>query len=237
MLWSASNFLGYAVEATDGMVGEVDDLLFDDRAWTVRWAVIDTGTWLPGREVLLPPTLLTADVAGQRFAVDLTRPQVEAAPAAELDEPVSRQMELRLYAHYRLAPYWAAIAGAAPGGALEGLAHEGDPHLRSVDEVTGYYVHATDGNIGHIEDFLVDPDAGGWALRYVVVDTRNWWPGRTVLLAPPWLSAIDWNGHAVRVGMTREAVRSGPDYDPSVTVDRAYEERLHRHYGFPAYWT
>jgi hypothetical protein len=109
-----------------------------------------------------------------------------------------------------------------------------DPRLRSAKEVEGYAIAARDGEIGHVEDFLAGDD--GWIIRYLIVDTRNWLPGRKVLVAPGWATGIDWRARTVTVDMTREAILGGPEYEPGKPIDRPYETRLHRHYDRPAYW-
>lgn len=244
MLWRTPELIGYGIQAANGSIGSVGDLLFDDESWTVRWAVVDTGTWLPGRQVLLPPsTLGRPDPTLQRFPVDLTRQKVKDSPDAGTDRPVSRRMEADLYGYYGWAPYWTAGPGYVPpagvGGPGLGRAHvppepTGDTHLRSTNEVTGYYIRATDGNIGHAEEFLVED--GSWAIRYMVVDTRNWWPGKAVLIAPQWIREVSWGDRRVFVDLTRQQVKDSPEYDPTVPLHRAYEERLHRHYDRPFYW-
>ena len=113
------------------------------------------------------------------------------------------------------------------------LRREGDPSLRGTSEVTGYHVHARDGDIGHVADFLIDSD--NWAIRYLVIDTRNWWPGKKVLVAPHWVTDISWSERTVRFDVTRERIKASPDYDPAA-FDRGYEERLHAHYDVPTYW-
>jgi hypothetical protein len=110
-----------------------------------------------------------------------------------------------------------------------------DPHLHSTSEVGEYYIHAIDGDIGHVEDFLVDEEA--WAIRYLVVDTRNWWPGKKVLVSPEWISRVDWREAKVFVDMTREQIKNSPEYDPSAAVERDYESRLYEHYRRPHYWS
>ena len=247
MLWAASDLVGYKIEATDGAIGSVEDFLFDDRRWTIRWAVIDTGDWLPGRAVLLPPSqLVRPDPQRRVLKVALTRAQVENSPDFSTDPPVNRQHEELLYNYYGWAPYWQAgflepgltpplmpplyAAGAKPP---EPIAAEGDPTLRSTSDVTDYRVRARDGDIGHVEDFLVDSD--NWAIRYLVIDTRNWWPGKKVLVATHWVTNISWSERAVHFETTRERIKAGPEYDPSA-FDRGYEERLHAHYDMPTYW-
>ena len=248
MLWIASDLAGYAIEATDGKIGSVEDFLYDDRQWTIRWAAIDTGDWLPGRTVLLPPAQLgSPDPDRSVFKVGLTRAQVEHSPAISADPPVSRQMEARLYQFYGWAPYWQADfaapgmvppamlppADAASAAVADTLEREGDPALRGTGDTTGYGVAARDGELGHIDDFLIDSD--NWAVRYLVIDTRNWWPGKKVLIAPHWVSDISWSERTVRFDMTRERIKASPEYDPT-SFDRGYEERLHAYYDRPKYW-
>jgi hypothetical protein len=109
----------------------------------------------------------------------------------------------------------------------------GDQHLRSTREVIGYHVQARDGEIGHIADLLMDDER--WALRYLIVDTRNWWPGKEVVVAPPWITAVSWKDRAVMVDLTRDAIKASPEYDPA-RLTRDYEQQLHRHHERAGYW-
>jgi hypothetical protein len=261
MLHKASGLVGAAIRAKDGDIGSVADLLFDDESWSIRWLVVDTGTWLPGRKVLLPSSQLKEVLPAARgIAVDLTRDQVESSPDVDTAQPVSRQMEALMYEHYGSAPYWPADLGAplagypgylppsgygyvapttvtppAPmGETVAERRRSGDPHLRSTNEVTGYGVQASDDAVGHVEDFLVDPD--GWAVRYLIIDPQSWWPGKHVLVAPSWVEDIDWSGGTIRMGHTRNEIKNAPEYDVTKAVERDYESRLHGHYGMSEYW-
>lgn len=251
---------GYTIGATNGDIGTVEDLYFDDQGWTVRYVVVDTGRWLPGRRVLLPPhAIQESDSAGRRLITDLTREQVEASPGIETNRPVSRQYETDLYGYYGYPYYWTGpyrwglgpypyVAGAEgvtplasesrPSAVAEEMAarerESQDPHLRSARDVSGHGIEATDGELGHVEDFLVDEDT--LAIRYLVVDPRNWWPGKHVLLSTEWITAVDWNRSTVQVNVTKEAVRNAPEYDPARWIDRDYEARYHGSYGRPGYW-
>lgn len=255
MLWLASDLKGYRLRATDGAIGSIDDLLFDDIDWTLRWVVVDTGNWLPGRRVLLPPSSLKdPDRVSREFPVDLTQEQIKNSPDIDTDSPVSRQMETDVYGYYGWTPYWGTGFGGfgyaagvaappnsiAPRGAGWPAAQgpgepRGDPDLRSVREVTGYYIHAKDGDIGHVEDFLIDEESA--AVRYLVVDTRNWWPGKKVLVSPQWFRDVSWSQQKVFVDLTRDQVKESPEFDPGIAVDRGYEERLYSHYGYTPYWS
>lgn len=266
MLWRCAEIDGYEIAARDGTIGRVDDLLFDEARWTVRWLVVDTGHWLSGRRVLLPPAVLGhPDIEMRQFPVDLTRHEVETSPPFDSDRPVSRQVEAGLYNHYGWSPYWAEdlvpplgyLSGGAGAGFLfmpeEGEAAaadstgfkpgsgeslpdqpRSDPQLYSIGDTTGHAIRASDGDIGHVEDFLVDED--GWRVRYMVVDTRNWLPGRKVLIAPQWIGAVDWAERRVHVNLTRHAIETSPEFDPARPIERGYEDALHGHYGKTRYW-
>jgi sporulation protein YlmC with PRC-barrel domain len=252
MMWIASKLQGYTLDATDGQIGSVTDILFDDRSWLVRWLVVDTGGWLPDRQVILPPVALVApDEVQRRIPVALTRQQVRESPGLATDSPVSRQNETDYYRYWGGTPYWAAAGTAAPATGAIALpprtpvsrayarriaqhSEDSDPGLRSMNEVTGYTIHATDGDIGHVEDFVVDDE--DWAVRYLVIDTVNWWPGKKVLVAPEWLGSISWTKQQVSVGLDRAAVKASPEWSGAEAPGRFYEERLHRHYGYAGYW-
>lgn len=252
----SSDMIGYGLRAQDGHIGKIDDLLFDDTHFGLRWVVVDTGNWLPGRKVLLPPSAFdTPDIALQEYPVALTREQIEAAPDIDTQKPVSRQLESEIYGHYGWNPYWyggfgyATAGGLIPAGTIpaepisapddqpgapDSDVERGDPHLRSVNEVTGYYIEATDGSIGHVEDFIIDEK--DWAMRYLIVDTKNWWPGKKVLISPHWLRDIVWSDEKVFLDLPRDKIQAAPEFDRSITLDRAYEERIYRHYGLSPYW-
>ena len=220
---------GDPVQARDGTIGEVDDAFFDDERWTVRYLVVDTGSWLPGRKVLISPRQVPSQPPGDYLRVNLTREQVEQAPGIEQDAPVSRQLEDAHARYYRYPAYWAgpylwgftnvpyaspSWNDAPPGDssreklrAAEQRARES--HLRSTREVAGYRIRALDGELGHVEDFEVDDET--WAIRGMVVDTRNWLPGRKVVVPPEAVTAVDWDNRAVSVRMTREEIERAPE--------------------------
>jgi hypothetical protein len=247
MLWDASAIKGYAVVGSDGLLGTASDFLFDDASWKMRWLVVDTGHSFSGREALIPVSALgRPDPALRQFSVNLTVRQARECPDIDRDLPVSRQAERDLYAYYGCEPYWASsyFGGAisaefAPPphpaearlrdpGTVNRLKKTGDQHLRSVDEVIGYHVHATDGEIGHVEDFLAEES--GWDIRYVKVDTRNWIPGSRVIISPLSVSMIDWIERLVFLDVDRQNVRLSPPYDSRITADGKHEAS-YPHYG------
>jgi uncharacterized protein YrrD len=222
MLWRVRELLGFAVDATDGALGRIDDVYFDGEQWVVRYLAAETGDWLAGRRVLLSPASIRRINRSHRWvAVALTRRQLcesrEVDPGEEtrLRHETAR-LEYRGRGDHR-------TAGGPP---IEtGTGHR---HLSSARVVVGYSVHAADGEVGDVEDLVVDD--GTWTVRYLVLDSRHWWPGRRILAAE-WLG---WAGRAerrVHVDIPRDTIRRAPEYDSARPIDRAYEARLYAHYG------
>ena len=252
MLTPARKINGLSIAATDGQIGTVKDLYFDDLSWTVRYLVVDSGKWLPGRKVLISPMSVTSPDLSVEVPVKLTREQVKQSPPIEADKPVDRQHEEVLARYYNYTYYWdgpyrwglLAYPGLPPvppaGIAAEPAAAElaarsvGDSSLRSARDVTGYNIAALDGDLGHVQDFLVDSRA--WAIRYLVVDTANWWPGKKVVVSPEWIKTVSWSDSRVYVDLRRDEIKSAPEYDPSGTFERDYENRLFEHHGRRKYW-
>jgi hypothetical protein len=251
MLRSVHQLLGFKLQASDGDAGTLEDLFFDDQRWTVRYLVVDTGPWLLGRKVLLSPIVADRpDFVLLVLPVRLTKKLIQSSPEINLDEPVSTQKFEELHEHYGWPAYWAGspVLGTPTLGAYpmiyahtemeeEGTEAEtppGDPHLRSAKEVMGYRIHAQDGEIGHVQDFFVDED--DWCIRYMLVDTRDWLPGRRVLVSPDWIEDVSWAEAQVHVNLTRQQVKESPEYSPVSEPSRSYEAELYRYYGWPGYW-
>jgi sporulation protein YlmC with PRC-barrel domain len=239
---------GNDIVATDGDIGALDDFYFDDKSWTIRYLVVSTGNWFLGKDVLLSPFAVgKADVSSARIKVNLTRAQVDGSPNIDTDKPVSSQREASYSDYYGYPYYWSGpyLWGSMYYPQLPESEQEivdarraeqeqsGDLHLRSATKVTGYHIEATDGEIGHVEDFIIDDET--WEIRYMVVDTRNWLPGKKVLIAPRWIERVSWEDSKVYVNLSREAIKSGPEYDPEA-LNREYEGKLHDHYDRPKYW-
>jgi hypothetical protein len=229
MLGRARELLGHTIGATDGALGRVHDVYFDDRHWRVRYLAAETGHWLEGRRVLLSPASVQhVDWSRRSVQVALSRRQVRDSPAVDTHKPVERQHEVALLEYYGVPCYWAD--GQLAGRAAVDTGTD-DRHLHSARVVIGYTVHTVDGEVGYVEDFLFD-DAS-WMVRYLVLDSRHWWPGRRVLIAPEWVGWISWMEFGIHVDLDRDAIRRAPEYDPARPIDRAYESRLHAHYGRP----
>ncbi|MHB1215172.1 MAG: PRC-barrel domain containing protein [Thiobacillus sp.] len=229
---------GYSLLAPDGEIGRIEQIYFDDRQWIVRYFVVHTGSWLLGRDVLIAPQLLKGvDAENKRIAVALSREQVENCPPISSERPVSRHYEMEYRRHYGLPIYWEASAYSMPATpapvplSTEPIAKPENPHLRDSAEVMGYPIQARDGELGHIVDFVLDEDT--WDIRYLVVDTGHWWPGKKVLVAPAWITGVDWALQAINVDLAQEAIRTAPPYDPDHAVRHDDEVHLFAHYRTP----
>lgn len=248
MLRSVKKLEGFSVGATDGEIGKVSEFYFDDLTWTIRYMVVKTGGWLTERKVLISPeALLGPDWDEQVLPVNLTKDQVKNSPDINTDKPVSKQEEESLFAYYPWQNYYDAgffggtgIINTMPPFPITGKnvsnqddiekKHD-DSHLRSTDDVKGYTIHAVDGAIGDVSDFLIDE--ASWKIRFVVVDTGDWLPGKKVLLSPQWIKGVDWAMEEVTVNVNKKAVQDSPEYDTSKLPDSAYHDQIHEHYGHP----
>ncbi len=238
---------GFAIGGTDGEMGKVKEFYFDDKTWTIRYLVVETGSWLFGREVLISPEAVhTPDWEGKVFPVNLTKDQIKNSPDIDTEKSVSRQHEIELHGYYSWTGYWGGGIWAggmgtsgmmtSPAMPLETAIHEsvgGDeatnPHLRSTDRVTGYNIKATDGEIGDVEDFIIDDNT--WKIDFMLVDTGNWFPGKKVLISPRWIKEVNWEDSTVIVNATEEQVKNSPEYQPSQQLSESYESNLHSYYG------
>jgi hypothetical protein len=228
-----SAFDGFAIEASDGFVGRISDLLFDDKTWTVRWFVVDINTWESVRQILVHPSALeTPDNLNRAFEVKLTKIQVETSPSIYSDEPVSRQMEPDVSDGYGYSPTWGG--GYYGGSSLDtrdgwlnnngvishGTKENTDPHLRSNCAVKGYHIQAIDGEVGHLLDFMMDDET--WQIECALIDTKNWWRGKNVLLPVAAITQINWAGEFIKVDQTRYKIKACPAWtkpDWSNTTD------------------
>lgn len=209
-----NSLIGYSMQATDGKIGEVEDFYFDDETWTIRYLIVKTGGWFSGRKVLISTTaLIKTNKLNELIPVNLTKEQIRNSPDIDTDKPVSRQKEAMLNQHHLWENYW----GSGSYGGEMGIANalpvrikdiDRDPaedvHLRSILQVDGYTIHASDGEIGHVNDFIVDDET--WQLSELVVDTHDWIGGKKVLIAVSHIHSISFLNWLVYVHITIAAI-------------------------------
>lgn len=241
---------GFTMGASDGEIGKVKEFYFDDETWTVRYLIVETGGWLMGRKVLIAPQpLLTSDWENKVFPVNLTKEQIKNSPNIDTEKPVSRQQEMELYNYYPWGDYWGGGLWAGGIGVtgmamaehepmeqaiqkeLEASGKQEDehPHLRSTKEVTGYNIKASDGEIGDVEDFLLNDST--WQIDYLVVDTGKWFPGKKVIISPKMIREIKWETSEVIVKATVDQVKQSPEYNVGKYLEDEYEANLQNYYG------
>jgi len=255
MLWSVKELHGYTILAADGEIGKVDEFYFDAQEWMICYLQVDISKWLTGKQSLVSPLILSQpNQADHTLSARLTRAQLKNCPNLDLDNPTSRQNNGRSHAY----PQWpvqqkhlgipathtatklhsGATAVAWQGEAyretlstLEKTEEWGDtPHLQSTREVIGYHIQARDGEIGHVEDFIVDDQY--WMIRHLVVHTRNWLPGRKVLVTPKSIGRVRWAKSKVYVSPLQETIKDSPGYDPVTLLNQEPESGSNGHYGW-----
>ena len=231
MLRSIKKLYGKRLGASDGEIGHVKDFYFDDQNWAVRYVIVDTGAWLPGRQVLISPHAFGGlHRVANAIALNLTRKQIEDSPSIESHKPVSRQYEEAYYKYYGWPFYWegAGLWGMSgvpvlplqpnplltqsltPDGRLRDRA---DAHLRSAQAVNGYHIQASDGTIGHICDFMMDDES--WAISQLVIKIGHRFSGKEILASTSSVDRISYDKSTVFVNLTEEAVQQSPERDPA----------------------
>lgn len=242
MFRSVNQLCGYCVAATDGECGLVSDFLFDDKERVVRYVVVRTGGWLMGRDVLISPVAITeACHKTKTLTTVLTKQMIENAPGVDTEKTVSRQQEISLVSYFDWPMYWAPIpvpdvTNHASSAQIQEVAEaEWDTHLRSMREVVGYHVHCISDKMGHVEDLIIDLEL--WIVRYLVIDTTNWLPGKKVIVGCDWLTDVRWEDKSVYVDLTRKQIETAPPYFSQMRINRDYETTLYDFYGRPTYWS
>lgn len=250
MKQSIKSLIGYGIKETDGELGKLEEFYFDDLTWTIRYLIVKTGTWFSERRVLISPVaVMGGDLEDNGFFVNLTKEQIKNSPDIDTDKPVSRQQEEQLSRYYPWGIYWgnepdehgAGIFGMMPGdlyddevddssgAATAENSKNNDLHLRSTKEVTGYMIHARDGEIGKVVDYIIDET--NWKIKFLVVDTGSWLNSKKVLLPTSWITNVNWKNSIVVVSVSTEEVKNSPHFNASDPVNENYEHTLYDYYG------
>ena len=250
---SINSLLGYTIKGTDGEIGKVEEFYFDDRTSTIRYMVVKTGGWFSGKKVLVSTEAFQKpDWESKTFSVNLTLEKIKNSPEIDIDKPVSLQQEELMrgyyswpgYYGYGMFGYWGLGMWGYPVAEVNATENElkqmkatehenGNPHLRSTQEVTGYDIHATDGDIGEVEDFIIDDTT--WKIHFLVVETGNWFSGKKVLISPQWIKDVKWQEQEVSINHSKDEVKNSPEYDSSQEINETYEHSINDYYGKEIY--
>lgn len=235
MLIKAKELNGFRLMGLDGEIGKVKQFYFDDKYWTIRYLVAETGDWLTSRQILISPySLMTVNKVSKNLEVNLTKKQIEDSPSLDSDKPVSMQYEIDFSGYYGSPVYWGGLnmwgnypyIQRDPKKWIGSENHEKswDPHLRSTEAVSKYYIQAADGDIGHIDDFIINDET--WNIRFVIIDTNKWWPGKKVLMSPSWIKSINAFNCNVIINLSLEEIRLSPEYNEESLITTEYETNL-----------
>jgi uncharacterized protein YrrD len=261
MLRSMNDLEGYAIHASDGNIGHLNDFTFDDKGWAIRYFVIDAGMWLNSRKVLISPIGIGAPNWGEKtIPVSLTKEQVKNGPEYDEQKPFTKHNEVEYLGYYNYPYYWGGpglwgndtypnrfSTGSGDFNAPPFILHSPQPKLEDVEtephaphvlhsgkRLISSVVTGSDGVIGTVKDLLIDEQS--WAIRYLAVELGAWRHAHQVLVAPQWIIDVNWLSSTISINMSRQEVKGAPHYDPDVTIDRKLETGLHEHYGRPGYW-
>lgn len=242
MLRTANHIIGYTIAGSDGQIGRCSDFLFRDDDWSISYLAVDTGGWLPGKKVVVPPSVVSRpDWESKTISISLSIQSIKSGPTVDSKDIVSTDYERRCLEYFN----WPSIASATtsvagpltpptvPKNIARSVQAAGDNHLRSMKEVTRYALGATDGDVGFIDDFIFDDDS--WFVRYLVVCTSAW-KGKNVIVSPQWIKNINWADGRVEVDLSAKAIKASPHFDPQLPINREYEARLYNFYGKPVDW-
>jgi len=227
MLRSIGQLYGKTLGSSDGVIGHVKDFYFNDQQWAVRYVIADTGSWIPGRLVLISPYAFgTVHQEGDCLSVNLTRQQIENSPPIESRKPVSRQYEEEYFRYYGWPSYWDGAGLWGAGGfpmtpapyvlpnmeaSLGSQPQNGeDPHLLSTQSMSGYHIQTTEGSIGHVTDFMMDDQS--WEIRHLVVETGHWFSGKEIVISLRHIDHISYEESKVFVNETKAAIQEAPEY-------------------------
>jgi len=240
----------FSALSTDGPVGKIDTLIFDPHDWKIRYVVVHTGHWFSHKKALLSPlSVKDINLKNKTISFNLTKDRIQKGPDVNPKQTVTREKEELLANYYAWPFYWSEPDYMKPDkfsleiqpeqeSSPERIAkeeHKLKPFLRSLVEVTGFHIEATNGDIGRVDDYVIDKN--GWLIRYLIVETHFLPRRKKVLVSPEWISTIRWENRHVRVDLDKETIDSSPHFDPKECLTRDYEEMLYSYYNRAKYWS
>lgn len=248
MLHRLDKLVGFDVFAEDEKLGEIHDIYFEDSGWKAKYAIVQSGERLLGERFIIAMEVLGETYwESGRVDADISKEEIENRPKVSFAEPVSREELSKIHQHYQWTPIrptggatqspvfgpYPILPPTADIAERKKLQEEGEANLRSVEEVEGYEIECEDDCIGSVQGFFANED---WTIRYLLVDIGRWISKKKVLVAPDWVSQIDWFEGEITIDLTKDQIRNSPQYDSSEPPSREYEIALYDFYHQPGYW-
>lgn len=246
MKLSLDNIINCQLQCQDGAEGYVKDFLFDQNTWKIQYAEVDIGGILTDKKLLVPVGFINKwNLENRALNLNIKKSQLESCPTIDKKLPISRKYEQELHDHYQEVPYWNKSTAPSVAMPMEAFPprpintpdmdieeDELDTQLRSFREIRGYHIKANDGEIGHVEDAIMD--GIDRQIVYLIIDTSNWLPlSKRVLISVNWMNEISYKSQSVSIDMDRDAIKDAPEFDPDMPVNSVYEKKLYNYYGVP----
>jgi len=235
---------GYRLEAIDGPIGKVDEFYFDEKFWTIRYLVVNTGNWMSGRQLLISPHAIgEISPSEHQISIKLTKKQIVDSPFLAASQMISKEFEREYYEYYVWPIYWNGpymwgadpyLNKTTPIWAQQISHDEWEPHLFSTHDISMFTIHSMDGEIGSIRDFLISDST--WTIRYLVVDSHRRLHGNYVLISSQWIASTEWGLSRFDVDISKDQIARSPEYFDDLQLTRADEGALYKHYHRRGYW-
>ena len=199
------------VVATDGNIGKVCNVFFDDQSWKVRYFVVDLRGWRAHRYVVLSVSQVEPPDWGKKILrARASKEQVRHSPNLDSVRPVARQQEIALRRYYGWPRQWEQVVGEfsipySPTGRDFPVYSKEDPHLRSANDMAGYELWNKKYMIGRLENFIVDDRS--WVIRYLQAKTSDWLYRRSFLVSTGSVESFSWAKHRVNLSRVSDSNR------------------------------
>lgn len=202
---SLKQLLGYKISAIDGEIGKVKEFYFDETSWTVRYIIVETGSLFFGRKVMISTqAIIDAQWETEHFLTNMTIQQIENSPKVDDGKQLTRGQEILLNQHYNWKSYWDA--------SIQKIADGSNSYLVHANDLTGYQLIASDGQVGNIKDLIVAK--ASWKINSIVIDAFKTSPAKEILLSPKWIKEINADRSAAVSDHTTAEIKSNPAYNP-----------------------
>ena len=242
MFQSATSLINYRVRALNDTIGSVSGFLFDDTSWVIRYVIVDIPLNENGgvRNALIAPfSFGILNPQTRELPLIEEKQKVENSPFIDLKMPFSRKLQIELYKYYKWPPFdlddvFHDMQSSVTTKYLNWEESIARSHLINTGETIGYYIEAADGEIGQVHDFIIDEEC--WIIRYISVNIGKNIPEKKVLIFPRDIKAVNLVEAKVYINIVQDTVMNSPEYITLLPIDRGYESRIHKYYGYPRYW-